>query len=37
MSTSDALQMAMELDPKGTRTLGVITKVNKVKILDVIL
>jgi len=27
MSTSDALQMAMELDPKGVRTLGVITKV----------
>jgi len=28
MSTSDALQMAMELDPKGTRTLGVITKID---------
>ena len=27
MSTSDALQMAMELDPKGVRTIGVITKV----------
>jgi GTP-binding protein EngB required for normal cell division len=28
MSTSDALQMAMELDPKGTRTLGVVTKID---------
>jgi len=28
MSTSDALQMAMELDPQGVRTIGVITKVN---------
>jgi len=28
MSTSDALQMAMELDPKGTRTLGAITKID---------
>jgi len=27
MSTSDALQMAMELDPQGVRTIGVITKV----------
>jgi dynamin 1-like protein len=31
MSTSDSLQMAMELDPKGIRTLGVITKVPLVK------
>ena len=28
ISTSDALQMAMTIDPEGTRTLGVITKVN---------
>jgi GTP-binding protein EngB required for normal cell division len=28
MSTSDSLQMAKELDPKGTRTLGVITKID---------
>jgi hypothetical protein len=28
MSTSDGLQMAMELDPKGERTLGVITKID---------
>jgi len=28
MSTSDALQMAMELDPKGVRTIGVITKID---------
>ena len=27
ISTSDALQMAMTIDPEGTRTLGVITKV----------
>ena len=28
MSTSDALQMARQLDPKGKRTLGVLTKVS---------
>lgn len=28
MSTSDGLQMAMELDPKGERTIGVITKID---------
>lgn len=28
MTTSDALQMARDLDPKGIRTLGVITKVD---------
>jgi len=28
MTTSDALQMAREIDPKGIRTLGVITKVD---------
>ena len=28
MSTSDALQMAMALDPDGRRTLGVITKID---------
>lgn len=27
VSTSDALKMAKTLDPNGTRTLGVITKV----------
>ena len=27
MSTSDALQMARQLDPQGKRTLGVLTKV----------
>ena len=27
ISTSDALQMAMRIDPKGDRTIGVITKV----------
>ena len=28
MTTSDALQMARDLDPKGVRTIGVITKVD---------
>lgn len=28
MSTSDALQMARALDPKGKRTLGVLTKID---------
>ena len=28
MTTSDGLQMARELDPKGLRTLGVITKID---------
>lgn len=28
MSTSDALKMARELDPKGIRTVGVITKID---------
>ena len=28
ITTSDALQMAREIDPKGIRTLGVITKVD---------
>jgi len=28
MSTSDALQLANELDPEGERTIGVITKVD---------
>lgn len=28
MSTSDGLQMAMQLDPKGERTIGVITKID---------
>ena len=28
LTTSDALQMARELDPKGIRTIGVITKVD---------
>lgn len=28
ISTSDALQMARDLDPAGFRTIGVITKVN---------
>jgi dynamin 1-like protein len=28
MTTSDALQMARDLDPKGIRTLGVITKID---------
>ena len=28
MSTSDGLQMAMQLDPKGLRTIGVITKID---------
>lgn len=28
MTTSDALQMARDLDPKGVRTLGVITKID---------
>ena len=30
ISTSDALQMAMAIDPEGVRTLGVITKVKLV-------
>jgi len=28
MTTSDGLQMARDLDPKGLRTIGVITKVD---------
>eukprot|EP01016_Furgasonia_blochmanni_P039369 TRINITY_DN4881_c0_g2_i13.p1 TRINITY_DN4881_c0_g2~~TRINITY_DN4881_c0_g2_i13.p1 ORF type:complete len:725 (+),score=184.79 TRINITY_DN4881_c0_g2_i13:160-2334(+) len=28
LSTSDALQMARELDPEGTRTIGVFTKID---------
>ena len=28
MTTSDGLQMARELDPKGIRTIGVITKID---------
>jgi hypothetical protein len=28
LTTSEALQMAMELDPEGNRTVGVLTKVN---------
>ena len=28
MTTSDGLHMARELDPKGLRTLGVITKID---------
>jgi GTP-binding protein EngB required for normal cell division len=28
MTTSDGLQMARELDPKGIRTVGVITKID---------
>ena len=28
MSTSDGLQMARQLDPKGIRTIGVITKID---------
>lgn len=28
LSTSDALQMAMKLDPQGTRTFGVLTKID---------
>lgn len=28
ITTSDALQMSQQLDPKGVRTLGVITKVD---------
>jgi len=28
MTTSDGLQMAREVDPKGIRTIGVITKVD---------
>ncbi len=28
ITTSDALQMAREIDPKGIRTLGVITKID---------
>jgi dynamin 1-like protein len=28
ITTSDALQMAMQLDPKGIRTIGVITKLD---------
>lgn len=28
ISTSDALQMARDLDPKGIRTVGVITKID---------
>jgi len=28
MTTSDGLQMARQLDPKGIRTIGVITKID---------
>lgn len=28
MTTSDGLQMARELDPRGIRTVGVITKID---------
>lgn len=28
LTTSDGLQMARELDPKGIRTIGVITKID---------
>lgn len=28
MTTSDGLQMAREVDPKGIRTIGVITKID---------
>ena len=28
MTTSDGLQMALQLDPKGVRTIGVITKID---------
>lgn len=28
MTTSDALQLAREIDPKGVRTIGVITKID---------
>ena len=28
MTTSDGLQMAREMDPKGIRTIGVITKID---------
>jgi dynamin 1-like protein len=28
MSTSDALSIAREVDPKGERTIGVITKID---------
>jgi len=28
MTTSDGLQMARDLDPKGIRTIGVITKID---------
>lgn len=28
MTTSDGLQMALQLDPKGLRTIGVITKID---------
>ena len=28
ITTSDGLQMARELDPKGIRTIGVITKID---------
>lgn len=44
ISTSDALQIARDIDPKGQRTIGVITKVillteeqeekNKIKLCD---
>lgn len=30
MSTSDGLKLAMEMDKKGSRTLGVITKVKNI-------
>jgi len=30
ISTSDALQIAMRIDPKGDRTIGVITKVSSI-------
>jgi len=28
MSTSDGLKLAREIDPKGTRSIGVITKID---------
>ena len=31
MTNSDGLQLARKLDPKGIRTIGVITKVRKKK------
>lgn len=28
MTTSDSLQLAKEMDPKGLRTIGVVTKID---------